>query len=393
MSTCSNCYNGCTEIVSDRCVKYTGINVPILGIQTGDSLSYVEQALITFLTSTLDGTGVIINLDDIDICQVVNKYLPTCKDLSIVDISKALIQAACDLQEQVDIIVAELAELNADYTIGCLTGVTPSSNTHAIVQAVINKVCQLEVDLDLLALDLETNYVKGSELDALIQNYLDSVNFLALAKDRMIPYSPIPYFGGLSNYPSTGDSFDINGAGSGYWDNIYLCNGLNGTPDLRGRTLVGVTTGMGGGTFNPAVNPLIPGNPNYTLFSTTGANQISLSISEMPDHTHTATVSTVPDHTHYMAVAGSVTTNNNNSLYNGTAANRNELGLTSRAFNQDVSDNYDYELTSSAGDIDAGKTSEAGGHTHTVTVGNRGGGNPHSNVQPSIGCYYIMYIP
>ena len=58
MSNCSNCYNGCTEIVSDRCVKYTGIDVPVLGIQTGDSLSFVEQALITFLTSTLDGTGI-----------------------------------------------------------------------------------------------------------------------------------------------------------------------------------------------------------------------------------------------------------------------------------------------------------------------------------------------
>jgi microcystin-dependent protein len=360
-----------------------------LGIQTGDSLSYVEQALITFLTSTLDGTGVIINLDDIDICQVVNKYLPTCKDLSIVDISKALIQAACDLQEQVDIIVAELAELNADYTIGCLTGVTPSSNTHAIVQAVINKVCQLEVDLDLLAQDLETNYVKGDDLFGLIQDYLDSVNFLALAKDRMIPYSPIPYFGGLSNYPSSGDSFDITGAGQNYWAKVYLCNGLNGTPDLRGRTLVGVTTGIGGGTFNPAVNPLIPGNPNYTLFSTTGANEISLSISQMPDHTHTATVSTVPNHAHYTVVYGSssgATTTDN--LFSGTGANIKEFPLKAR-----VTNDYSYRLESINDTADAGKTSEAGGHTHTVTVGNRGGGNPHSNVQPSIGCYYIMYIP
>ena len=58
MATYSNCYNGCTEIVSDRCIKYTGIDVPVLGIQTVDSLSYIEQSLITFLTSTLDGTGI-----------------------------------------------------------------------------------------------------------------------------------------------------------------------------------------------------------------------------------------------------------------------------------------------------------------------------------------------
>lgn len=45
---CSNCYNGCAEITSDQCIRYTGIDVPVLGIKTGDSLSYVEQALITF---------------------------------------------------------------------------------------------------------------------------------------------------------------------------------------------------------------------------------------------------------------------------------------------------------------------------------------------------------
>lgn len=394
MSTCSNCYNGCTEIVSDRCIKYTGIDVPVLGIKTGDSLSYVEQALITFLTSTLDGTGVIINLDNIDVCQLVQKYLPTCKDLSIVDISKALIQAACDLQEQVDAIVAELDVLNADYTIGCLTGVTSSSDTHAIVQAVINKLCQLEVDLEALTLDLETNYVKGTELDALIQNYLNSQNYLALAKDRMIPYAPIPYFGALSNYPSPGDSFDITGAGTGYWDKIYLCNGNNGTPDLRGRTLVGATSSlMGGGAFNPAVDPSLPGNPNYTVGSIIGANEITLSESEMPSHTHGVTVSTVADHTHYMAVSDTTTDSNDNNLYNGTGLLRKEQGFVSRALPISQNDNYDYQLVTVAGTPDGGKTSEAGEHTHSVSIANTGGGLPHSNIQPSIGCYYIMYIP
>ena len=168
MSNCSNCYNGCTEIVSDRCVKYTGIDVPVLGIQTGDSLSFVEQALITFLTAAMDGTGVKINLAGIDVCELVQKYLPTCGDLSILDISKALIEAACDLQEQVDAIVAELAILNGDYTIGCLTGVTASSDTHAIVQAVINKLCQIQVDLTAITLELHTQYVRYDELDALM---------------------------------------------------------------------------------------------------------------------------------------------------------------------------------------------------------------------------------
>ena len=184
MSNCSNCYNGCTEIVSDRCVKYTGIDVPVLGIKTGDSLSFVEQALITFLTSTLDGTGVKIDLGDTVICNLVKQYLPTCKDLSIVDISKALIEAACDLQEQVDAIVAELAILNADYTIGCLTGVTASSDTHAIVQAVINKLCQVQVDLTALALNVSTNYVSVTDIDSYIEAYLNGTGSSTLVRTK-----------------------------------------------------------------------------------------------------------------------------------------------------------------------------------------------------------------
>ena len=193
MSTCSNCYNGCTEIVSDRCVKYTGIDVPVLGIQTGDSLSFVEQALITFLVSTLDGTGVKIDLAPTVVCNLVQQYLPTCGDLTIVDISKALIQAACDLQVQVNTINATLATLNADYTIGCLTGVTASSDTHAIVQAVINKVCQVQVDLTALTLNLSTNYSRnGAQLDAYIANYLaTNAPSSNLISNRMVPYAVV----------------------------------------------------------------------------------------------------------------------------------------------------------------------------------------------------------
>jgi hypothetical protein len=226
MSNCSNCYNGCTEIVSDRCVKYTGINVPVLGIQTGDSLSFVEQSLITFLTSALNGTGINPIIDPQIICNLVQANLPTCGDLSLNDILSALIKSTCDLQEQVDVIAADLAILNADYSIGCLSGVTASSDTHAIVQAIINKVCQLQVDLIALALDVTTNYVKVADLNSLIQYYLSVVSGITTNYyNRMVPYVVETYYGSISG-------FSITGVGSGVWQKIYLCNGLNGTPNL-----------------------------------------------------------------------------------------------------------------------------------------------------------------
>jgi microcystin-dependent protein len=366
-SNCSNCYNGCTEIVSDRCVKYTGIDVPVLGIQTGDSLSFVEQALITFLTSTLDGTGVKIDLGTTVVCNLVQQYLPTCKDLSIVDISKALIEAACDLQVQVDAIDADLATLNANYTIGCLTGVTSSSDTHAIVQAVITKLCQVEVNLVALAADLTLNYSSnGVELDTYIANYLathsSNVNLIS---SKMVPFSVVPYFGPLSNFYSTG-------IGLGDWVNIYLCNGINGTPDLRGRTLVGVTAVPGGSAYPSQTDPAL-GNPNYTLNVPLGTNGVTLSVGQLPAHNHpisTATTAISPNpHTHVVSPAVPFTAGQVNASGTGSTGASVPVDTTLLTSNVDLT-----AIT-------------------TLSIASQGGGQSHPNFQPGLGCYYIMYIP
>jgi hypothetical protein len=382
MSNCSNCYNGCTEIVSDRCVKYTGIDVPVLGIQTGDSLSFIEQALITFLTSTLDGTGIKIDLTGVDICALVQANLPTCGDLSIVDISKALIASACDLQEQVDTIVAELAILNADYTIGCLTGVTASSDTHAIVQAVINKVCALEVDLVALALDLETNYVRIDEIDAYIAAYIaGSGSGSTKYYNRMIPYAVVEYYGDIAG------NFDVTGAGiaTGPWEKIYLCNGQNATPDKRGRVGVGTTDGsMLGLTLPIATNPgSSPFNPLYTLGgSGSTSNQTVLGVTQIPAHTHIATVNiTDPKHRHLFSDDISQPTNTLRSA-NGI------IPFTTVPASAQIS------ATGLNGDGQIYQTSESlTGITATVSNASTGGNGGHSNVQAGLGCYYIQYRP
>ena len=369
MSTCSNCYNGCTEIVSDRCVKYTGIDVPVLGIQTGDSLSFVEQALITFLTSTLDGTGVKINLTGIDVCALVQNYLPTCRDLTIVDISKALIQAACDLQEQVDDIVAELDVLNADYTIGCLTGVTASSDTHAIVQAIINTLCELNTDFAQLLIDLPNTYVAISDLDILIQDYLNTTGYNNLISSKMVPYAVLPYFGPLTNFNSQGEGLNLTLTTGENWTKVYLCNGNYGTPDLRGRALVGAIQSVPGGALSSVVDPgASPANPNYSLGSTAGANQITLLDTQIPIHTHgVSNVVTVNDdgHTHDLKV---------NVLSEGAGFAAFEASVTEG--------NFETESAQTGITVDV-----------VSTASNFGGGLPHPNIQPVTGCYYIQYRP
>lgn len=374
LSNCSNCYNGCTEIVSDKCVKYTGVDVPVLGIQTGDSLSFVEQALITFLTSTLDGTGIKIDIDPDIICALVQEYLPTCGDLTAVDLFNALIKATCDLQEQIDAIVAELAILNGNYDIDCLTGVTSSSDTHAIVQAVITKLCDVSADLVALAIDLDTNYVKLADLDDLIQAYLDSQTGSTQYYTRMVPNTVVEYYGSLSNFDGTGKGLVANG-----FDKIYICNGQNGTPDKRGRVPVGAISLVPGGALDVAVDPAYAGNPPYALFTKAGTNTITLSTAQLPSHTHTAT-SLVTDPGHFTDIKVGVsdyTEWDDNSTNNGRPITR-------------------VENVSGTGSVLATATTTTKAYTG-VTVAtslvNTGSNLAHANNQPALACYYIMYIP
>lgn len=373
--SCSNCYNGCSEIVSDQCVRYTGIDVSVLGIKNGDSLSFIEQALITFLTSTLDGTGIKPNIPEEIICELISQYLPTCGDITIVDICTALIKGACDLQTQVtdntdDIVAIKviLDALNADYDVSCLSGVINSSDTHAVVQAIITKLCGFITQVD-------TTYVKNSELCTLVQSCIGSSS--SLYSDKMVPFIAYEYYGSVSG-------FDISGAGTGDWLNVYLCNGNNGTPDKRGRVAIGVTTGMGGPTLNPIV---APGglNPNYTIGSNAGANGVALTTAQLAAHTHANTVnSSIDDPGHYTDIKVALSSHtewDDNSSNLGQPINNieNVSGPNGNATQQVAT-----TTTKAYTDITV-QTS--------ITNQSAGLGEQHSNVQPGIGAYYIMYIP
>jgi len=386
MSNCQNCYNGCTETVSDQCVRYTGIDVPVLGISTGDPLPVIENALITFLTSTLTGVGVKIDLSSIDVCAVVQQYLPTCGELNILELSKALVQASCNIQEQIDVIVAELAILNADYTIPvgpspdlipCLSGVTDSSDTHAIVQAVIEKLCSVSADVDSLNVQLPL-YVLESELCTLVDDCINNNTVTALASNKMLPYSVVPYYGPPSGYPTVSDGFNSTGAGYGYWLNVYLCNGGNpGVPDLRGRVAVGATDMATApwptsGQTQPGVN----NNPTYDYKQTTGIqgnNFITLTLPQIPTHTHAATSTVVindPGHSHEF------------------------LGVTNSSGDGNGS-RHSVPLTRTTSAAFTGLKGTGTGQNVFVNVSNdsQGQGQAHSNVQPGIAVYYLIYIP
>ena len=93
-----------------------------------------------------------------------------------------------------------------------------------------------------------------------------------------------------------------------------------------------------------------------TLGSSGGAAQVMLAASEMPAHTHTGVTASAGAHTH----TGGAT-----AAQQGTVEN-------------------------SAGASASGTTGSAGAHTHTLTIDSAGGGNAHSNVQPTMVLNYII---
>ena len=375
--SCQNCYNGCADIISDKCTKYTGNNVPELGIENGDSLFSVQQSIFSFLLSVIDGTSIKPEINQDYICEKISQYLGE-QELTLSNIINAILQTACDLQTQVTNVKNSVDTTNAAYTLSCVSGVTDNTNTHEVLQAVITKLCSVNTALTALSLNVSTNYVKVSELNNLIAAYLSGGSSSTKLYHKMVPYTVVEFYGDITG------KFDATGSGLGEWEKIYLCNGNNGTPDKRGRVSVGTTTGMGGGTLDAAVDPSNSGNPNYSLGTKYGSCMVSLNITQIPSHSHTAT-NTVIDtgHFHYLSTVSGQTSKPALSPSTYLASVNNE------------GNDGNYVL---GGTLEAlpsvGKSATSTTNISVQTsLSNIGGGLGHNNVQPSIGCYYIMYIP
>lgn len=361
MGGCKDCYNGCAETISDKCVKYTGPSIPQLGIETGDNLALVEADIIAALLSALNGSGIVLNINPADLCALVSGFLPPAGDIDLNAYVTALIKAICSLHTDVLSNAEDIAAIEAPYIMpSCLSSLGPN-NTHNLLQATMNFVCILQADLSALELNLTTNYTPTIDLEDYIINVINNNPSEVVAQSaKMVPYTVVEYYGDLS-------FFDATGAGliGGDWENIYLCNGANGTPDKRGRAAVGATNMLGAVVLDPAVDPGGPSGltPDYTLLSTWGENGVQLTENTLPPHIHTAVTSSDGEHTHEYYIA---------ATDRGYRTNRDDWPLDKKSLVE---------------------TTPSGAHTHDVTVDPTGGGDYHNNIQPVLACYYIMYIP
>lgn len=348
---CKDCLINCDTIVSDQCVQYTGPEIPLLGLCPGDPLSKVEANIIEELLGLLDGSG--IEPANVTIgCSFLQEILAGASP-NLNNLLQMLITASCTLKDLVDTINEQIE--NGVFNTSCLTGLPANPTRDDILQAAVNMICSIKTTVDAFP----TTYVKNSDLTTLVTQILNNINggggTVVQNSNKMIPYAAMAYFGPLSNFDGAG----IGIASLGF-EKIYICNGTNGTPDLRGRVIVGAIRSVpGGGSLDAAVDPAVnANNPNWGLGDKAGTNFVTLSIPEMPTHTHGVTD---PGHTH-------------NSRYRQNMAPQS--GSSTQCW-AGLNDQFVATTNSTTG----------------ITLQSTGGGQPHNNIQPTIAAWYIMFIP
>lgn len=343
---CKDCLINCDNIVSDQCVQYTGPEIPELGICPGDTLYKFEAAIVKELLSFSDGSGIDISALVTNSCTFMSNQLGVLPK-NLLNILQILWNTGCTLKELIDEIDTEIGN-NPVFSTACLTGLPANPTRDDILQAAVNLLCSIKTTVDAIP----TTYVKVSDLTTLVTQIVNNISSgggTIQYNTRLIPFSVMAYFGPLSNFDASGKGLTTLG-----FDKVYLCNGNNGTPDLRGRVIVGAVRNVPGGTPDTAVDPANPLNPNWAINDKQGENAHLLTIPQLPSHTHGIT-----DAGHSHPYAG--------ELPDGRGSD---------------------------GSKEATPATKQTGLAYTgISINSTGGNQPHNNIQPSIAGYYIMYVP
>lgn len=138
----------------------------------------------------------------------------------------------------------------------------------------------------------------------------------------------------------------LNRFGNSSNPNVYFS-----LPDLRGRVPIGNGTD---GTLT-----------NRSIGTKGGSETHTLTVSELPAHSHTGTTDSAGNHTHVLNIGAG--DDSNNSAINGQPPT---------ADGNNVTNSYN--------------TNAAGVHTHTFTTNSTGSGDAHNNMQPFIVLNYII---
>lgn len=349
--------------ISSNCVTWQGKPIPVLGICTGDPLTFVELKIIEKITEILDKEDKSLEDFNVNTCPALRDILGA-KDPDLGNLIQTLWTDGCTLRDLIkkvdDKVNNQINKPLYPFDKKCTTPVQIGStlDTEAYVQGVINQVCALQAKVDSIAPSVET--IIKDTVGNILANMITSLgnwgiqktgsgadikfNFLALAP----PFSAMAYIGPISNFDGQGKGV----IGTPYEGWLFI-NGLNGLPDARGRALIASINGVPGGPMDTAVDPSRPENPgvNYSPGDKFGSSYVSLAVSNIPSHSHAVND---PGHTHSNA--------------NITMMLRRVRCSTSNC-----------ESWWPGGDPISVGSSQTG-----ITLGNTGDGQPIENRQPSL---------
>lgn len=172
-----------------------------------------------------------------------------------------------------------------------------------------------------------------------------------------------------------------------------LCDGANGTPDLRGRFVL--SFGQGSGLTNRLVN------------QTGGAETHTLTVNEMPSHTHTGTTAASGDHNHSGSTssngAHTHTINDPGHSHTMTINNTDDENFSAQpgqvppadantAISSYQSGTSTTGITINSNGSHAHSINTDGSHSHTFTTNSTGGDQAHNNMPPFYVLAYIMKL-
>lgn len=150
-----------------------------------------------------------------------------------------------------------------------------------------------------------------------------------------------------------------------------LCDGTNGTPNLKNRFIVGA-------------------GDAYAVGATGGADSVTLNESQIPSHTHAISATTVSAgaHNHTITDPG-----HSHSTYNQVTNPSSADGPLDGSARVSGADR-DLETRNTSAATTGISINSGGAHTHTITAAaaTTGGGGSHENRPPYYALAYIMKV-
>ena len=218
---------------------------------------------------------------------------------------------------------------------------------------------------------MPTNSPKGSSFEP-IKTPIIPTGVIEMFAGSVAPIGWLICDGSIVSRVAFSDLFKVIGTTYGVGDS----NSTFTLPDMRGRLPIGVGSGSGLTT--------------RALAATLGAETATLAVTNLPSHTHTATVGTESvNHTHTGTSGGEST--NHNHYFSHTAGTTGSYGLmdsgTASSSGQPntggIQQNHTHATTTGT---------ESANHTHSVTNSNTGSGTAFGIMPPSIVVNFIIKI-